>query len=208
MPKLILSLVLIGQAGFYYGLQRPEPVPCSKPLADFPAMVGGWRMVREPLMDQATKDVLRADAYLARDYTKSPEAAASLFVAFFRSQRAGQTPHSPKNCLPGSGWVWTVADTISISTPGRAPIEVNRYLVARGDEKALVLYWYQSRNRVVASEYHAAAFTAWDALRYNRTDTALVRVAVPATNGESRATSTAVDFIQASFGTLREYFPN
>ncbi len=118
-------------------------------------------------------------------------------MAYFQSQRAGQTPHSPKNCLPGSGWTWSVADTIRVSIAGRAqPIEINRYIVSKGEERAVVLYWYQSRDRVVASEYRAAAFTAWDALRYNRTDTELVRVVVPVTN-------IGVEFIQAFFAELR-----
>jgi EpsI family protein len=160
-------------------------------------------------MDQDVKDTLRADDYLTRDYVEAPGRIANLFVAFFRSQRAGQTPHSPKNCLPGSGWVWTVSDTIPIAVSGRAaPIEINRYVVSKGEERAVVLYWYQSRDRVVASEYQAAAFVAWDALRYNRTDTALVRVVVPVAGGrEEMATRSGVEFVQAMFTTLRQFLP-
>ena len=96
-----------------------------------------------------------------------------------------------------------------MSVAGRSePIVINRYLVSKGENRSLVLYWYQSRDRVVASEYKAAAFVAWDALRYNRTDTALVRVVVPVMNGHDDAARTAgVEFIQAFFGTLRSYFP-
>jgi EpsI family protein len=156
-------------------------------------------MVREGVMEQEEKDVLRADDYLTRQYAASSGKSANLFVAYFQSQRAGQTPHSPKNCLPGSGWSWSVADTIRVEIAGRAQrIEINRYIVSKGDDRAVVLYWYQSRDRVVASEYQAAAFTAWDALRYNRTDTELVRVVAPVTQN-------GVEFIQAFFNQLRRY---
>ena len=149
----------------------------ARPLAEFPRVIGDWRMVQEGAIEQDEKDVLRADDYLARDYAGSMGERASLFVAYFRSQRAGQTPHSPKNCLPGSGWTWSVADTIAVNVAVRgAPIEINRYMVSKAEQRAVVLYWYQSRDRVVASEYRAALFTAWDALRYNRTDTELVRI--------------------------------
>jgi EpsI family protein len=134
---------------------------------------------------------------------------ANLFVAFFNSQRAGQTPHSPKNCLPGAGWVWTVSDTIPVSVPGRAaPIAINRYVVSKGEDKAVVLYWYQSRDRVVAKEYTAAAYVAWDALRYNRSDTALVKVTVGVFNNQQdAATQSGIEFIQAFFPTLRQFLP-
>lgn len=156
-------------------------------------------MVREGVIEQEEKDVLRADDYLTRQYSASPDKIAGLFVAYFRSQRAGQTPHSPKNCLPGSGWTWTVSDTIRVDIAGRArPIEINRYIVSKGDDHAVVLYWYQSRDRVVASEVRATIFTAWDALRYNRTDTELVRVVTP-------VAESGVEFIQAFFTQLRRY---
>jgi EpsI family protein len=197
-PTLVLSALFLVQGAAFYGLaRRTETIPQSRSLSELPRSIGEWRMLREGVIEQDEKDVLRADDYLTREYAASGGKEASLFVAFFRSQRAGQTPHSPKNCLPGSGWTWSVADTIRVNIPGRAqPIEINRYIVAKGREHAVVLYWYQSRDRVVASEYRAAAFTAWDALRYNRTDTELVRVVTPITQD-------GVAFIQAFFTKLQ-----
>ncbi len=194
---LILGALLVFQGAAFYGLsRRAEWIPQSKRLAEFPKSIGNWRMVREGVIDQEDKDVLRADDYLTRQYAAASGESANLFVAFFQSQRAGQTPHSPKNCLPGSGWTWSVADTIRVAIGGRQPIEINRYIVSKRDDHAVVLYWYQSHDRVVASEVQAAAFTAWDALRYRRTDTELVRVVAPVTQA-------GVKFIQASFAELR-----
>jgi EpsI family protein len=206
---IVLTGLLVVQCAFFYGFSRGEATPAYKPLDGFPTQVGDWRMVQQGVMEQEVKEVLRADDYITRDYAASPTKNADLFVAFFKSQRAGQTPHSPKNCLPGSGWVWTVSDIIPVSVPGReGPIEINRYIVSKGEDRSVVLYWYQSRDRVVASEYKAATFVALDALRYNRTDTALVRVVVPIMKGQQdAATQTGVEFIQAFFGTLRQFFP-
>jgi EpsI family protein len=197
-PTLVLSALFLVQGAVFYGLaRRTETIPQLKPLSAFPARIGEWRAVHEGVIEQDEKEVLRADDYLTRQYAAPGGKEASLFVAYFRSQRAGQTPHSPKNCLPGSGWSWSVSDTIRVDIPGRGqPIEINRYIVSKGDERAVVLYWYQSRDRVVAGEYRAAIFTAWDALRYNRTDTELVRVVTPVTQN-------GVEFIQAFFTTLQ-----
>ena len=110
---ILFSALLIVQGAAFYGFaRRTEMVPVSKPLAAFPTTIGDWRMVREGAIEQDERDVLRADDYLTREYRTPAGKSASLFVAYFRSQRAGQTPHSPKNCLPGSGWSWSVADTI------------------------------------------------------------------------------------------------
>jgi EpsI family protein len=197
-PAVILSALLAIQGAAFYELsRRTEAVPAATPLARFPSAIGEWRIVREGEIEPDERDVLRADDYLKRLYATPSGKWASLFVAYFQSQRAGQTPHSPKNCLPGSGWAWSVADTIIVDISGRArPIAITRYMVSKGDQRAVVLYWYQSRHRVVASEYQAAAFTAWDALRWNRTDTELVRVVTPVTED-------GVEFIQAFFAKLQ-----
>ena len=210
-PALILSLLLVAQASVFYGFSRgSDAVPPVRPLDQFPTQVGAWRMVEQGVMEPEVKNVLRADDYITRSYAESPTRWAHLFVAYFNSQRAGQTPHSPKNCLPGAGWIWTVSDTVPVPLASRPePIVVNRYIVSKGDERSVVLYWYQSRDRVVASEYKAAAFSVADALRYNRTDTALVRVVVGfrTPKEQNAAYQTAVEFVKTFFGTLRQYFP-
>ena len=207
----VLSAVLIIQAGLLYGFNRAEITPAHKPLAEAPYMFGSWAQISETAIEKDVQDVLKADDLLNRTYASADHRApANLFVAFFKSQRTGQAPHSPKNCLPGSGWVPSQSDTVKIDVPGRPePVEANRYVVARGDAKSLVLYWYQSRDRVVASEYTAKFYVMADAIRYNRTDTALVRVVVPMGQGvdDAAAETAAFDFVRQMYKPLRQHFP-
>jgi EpsI family protein len=226
-PAVVLSLVFLAQAGVFYGFSRGESAPPRRAFDSFPAQLGTWKLAQQGVIEDEIKGILRADDYISRVYEdcaggswrkpdqpsagcNSSSRIADLFVAYFNSQRSGQSPHSPKNCLPGSGWVWSVSDEISIDIPGRAaPIRVNRYIVSKGDAKDVVLYWYQSRDRVVASEYKATVYVVADALRYNRTDTSLVRVTVPVQNNqEEAATASAVEFVKTMFGTLRSYLPS
>ena len=207
----ILSVLLIVQAVVFYTLSRGENVPEARPLSAFAPNLGDWQMTRDIAIEKDVQDVLRADDVLSRVYVDSGRnRGASLFVAFFRSQRAGQAPHSPKNCLPGNGWIPSVSDVIPVSIPSESePIRINRYLVARGDERSVVLYWYQAHNRVIASEYTAKFYVVADAVRMNRTDTALVRVVVPvANNDEHGATEAALDFVRAFFTPLKSYLPS
>jgi EpsI family protein len=203
----VLSLVLIAQAGVFYGFSRQEKVPPHKQLAGFQFTGTPWTSVQEQQLDQETLDVLRADDILARIYRNIDNGnVATLFVAFFKTQRTGKTPHSPKNCLPGSGWVPTESGYLTIPIAGAKPIQVNRYVVAHGESQSVVLYWYQSHNRVVASEYSAKIFTVADSIRYNRSDTALVRVVTDARGGDTKAaTDQAVSLVQAGFLPLKQY---
>lgn len=205
-----LTVVLLAQVALVYGFQRREVIPVNRPLSETPRQFGSWTMQQEGVVEQEIQDVLKADELLTRSYGSDEQRmGAHLFVAYFRSQRAGQVPHSPKNCLPGAGWVPSLSDIVHLNVPGRSePIEVNRYVVGKGEQKSLVLYWYQSRDRVVASEYKAKFFVLADALRYNRTDTALVRVVMPVIDNDvQRSQKAAADFVRSFFLPLRQHFP-
>jgi EpsI family protein len=206
-PARVVTLCLLLQAGVLYSSIRTEVIPESRPLAGVPVDLGTWHLKQEGVVEQEVLDVLKADDLLNRVYGSGPRQAA-LFVAAFRTQRTGKTPHSPKNCLPGSGWEPLASAETSIDVGQAAPIVVNRYIISHGDDRALVLYWYQSRDRVVANEYKAKFWAVADAIRLNRTDTALVRVLVPVVDrDEDSAANTAVEFVRAFFGTLRQYLP-
>ena len=208
---LVLSLVLVAQALVFYAFSGMENVPTPRPLREAPAQFGNWTMASEGVIEQEVRDVLRADDIVSRIYAQSGSGrVASLFVAYFKSQRTGQAPHSPKNCLPGAGWVPSASEAVRIPVAGRAePIQVNRYIVSKGDEKSVVIYWYQTRDRVIASEYEAKFYLVADSIRYHRSDTALVRVVTPVRNNdEEGATNAAVEFVQSFFAPLRQFLPS
>jgi EpsI family protein len=206
---IILSAVFLAEAAAFYGFSRTETVALNQPLDGLPTVLGSWRMLNEGVIEQEILDVLKADDVLNRNYAHTENGSfVNLFVAYFKTQRTGQAPHSPRNCLPGSGWVQNSYEVIQIPIEGRSPIEVNRYIVAKGEAQSLVLYWYQSRDRVVADEYRAKFFVIADALRYNRTDTALVRVVTPVQGRDVKsASAAAIDFVRAVFNPLRARLP-
>jgi EpsI family protein len=126
------------------------------------------------------REMLGNGDFLLREYRENNASTpVELFVAYFPSQRSAESIHSPKNCLPGSGWFPLEVSRTPISVAGRSPFVVNRYVVANGLQRRLVLYWYRSHNRTMASEYQAKLYLAIDALRYNRSDGALVRLTTP-----------------------------
>ncbi len=208
-PK-VLTIVLLAQAAVFYSFSRGEHIPSAKPLSNFEIPSTQWTPVRELPIDEETRQILNADDTLWRAYqNRETGDVLSLFVAYFASQRTGKTPHSPKNCLPGSGWTPSEARIIKISQPDEPePITVNRYVVSRGENQSVVLYWYQGHGRVIASEYEAKIYTVLDSFRYKRSDTSLIRVVQSVAEGNTqRATDDAVSFVRAFFQPLREYLP-
>jgi EpsI family protein len=207
----ILSLVLLAQASVFYGFSRNEKIPVRRPLSEFSLEGTNWKTIEDVQIDQDTLEVLKADDILSRIYrNQSTGQAANLFIAYFETQRTGKAPHSPKNCLPGAGFVQEQSGMVDVTIAGEpSPIRVNRYVVSRGQNQSAVLYWYQARNRTIASEYTAKFFTVADAIRYNRSDTSLVRVVVGVDGrGADYAVQTAVGFVQSFFEPLKQYLPS
>jgi EpsI family protein len=208
-PLGIATAILLVQAALFYSASHGDAKPLSAPLIAFPQNLGSFHLQQEGFVDKETLDVLKADDTLTRWYT-GPDGGASLFIAYFQTQRTGQSPHSPKNCLPGSGWqpVEGYAKTTDVDTP-LGKIHINRYLVSLGENFSLVLYWYQSHGRVIADEFAAKYWLVADSIRYHRSDTALVRVVVPTRQGqEDAAEKTAEAFVRAAYPAVAAYLPN
>ncbi|HEY7855943.1 MAG TPA: EpsI family protein [Terriglobales bacterium] len=205
---LLFTAALLGATFFALGaLQHAEEVPSAVPLSRFPPQVAGWSSVNLPL-DPSVLAMAGVHDYLNRRFTPPAGQALELYVGYYPSQRTGDTIHSPKNCLPGGGWVPLQAREQTIAIPGHAPIRVNDYAVAKGADQAVVLYWYQGRGRVIASEYAAKWWMATDALERHRTDGALVRIWVPVHQSLASADEQAAAFARLIYPRLAAYIPN
>jgi len=208
--RIVTAALVLQGIVFYSVALRAENTPPVSPLSVFPSSLGGWQMANDIGVDQETLDVLKADDTMNRVYLNPARSAAVyLFVAFFKTQRYGQAPHSPKNCLPGNGYEPIESGPILVAVPDRAePVRINRYLTARGDEKSVTLYWYQSHDRIIANEFTAKFWLIADSIRYHRSDTSLVKIVVPVRGGDAEAaTKTAVDFVKAVFSPLARQLP-
>ena len=186
----VTAVLLATTAIFLQARGHNEILPSREPLAFLPYQLGEWTGT-DVAMQQDVLDILGPGDFLQRFYenTSVSQPYVDLFLAYFPSQRAGDTIHSPKHCLPGAGWLPTESSRISISLAGRAAFEANRYVIAKGDERQLVLYWYWAHDRALASEYWAKFYLVADSIRLNRSDGALVRVITPLLPGESAETA-------------------
>jgi EpsI family protein len=208
----VVASVMIGRA------TKSEPVPVRTSFATFPSEIAGWRGMPGEPFDKKVLDVLGVDEYVNLVYAQRAQIPLGLYIGYYQSQREGDTMHSPLNCLPGAGWAPESKSFISVpvarSSEAGAPtdtISINRYVIRKGVDRQLVLYWYQSHGRVVASEYSSKVYMVLDALRTNRTDAALVRIVTPiadAPGSEEDAERRAVGFVQAMVPLLHRYLPS
>ena len=203
-PAQLVTFLLAAEIALFYATPTAEYVPHPPPLSSLQHDIGSWKMIQQLEIDSETENLLKADDTLSRAYLGATGGPITLFVAFFKSQRGGVTPHSPKICLPGAGWTPEESSIISVSVPGeRHTIPVNRYIVRHGEDRSLVLYWYETAHHVMADEYVSKLYLMYDGLRYHRSDEALFRVIVPVTAGEKAAEDEALAFTRNLYQPLR-----
>jgi EpsI family protein len=205
----LVTVLLAGTGLMIHARKQVEIIPSYKNLDEFPKVVGSLQGQDLPLSADVRQS-LGPGEFLFRDYAAPKQArGVNLFVAYFPSQRTGDTIHSPKNCLPAEGWSPLESKQIWIENPDGAKVAVNRYLVQDDDDRAVVLYWYQAHGRVTSNEYWAKFYLVADSIRMARSDGAMIRIFAPV-DGQDDADAAerrAVQFAQQIWPVLDEYVP-
>jgi EpsI family protein len=211
---LLVAACIVAGAALLAGTSRLETVPPRQSFAEFPMRFGDWQGQVLPDFDAQILAILGVDEYVNRFYHRSGGQPVAVYVGYYESQRQGDTMHSPLNCLPGAGWIPVGQGRATLQVndgSGARSIEVNDFLIEKGLDRQVVLYWYQGHGRVVASEYWGKVYTVVDALQLNRTDGSIVRIVAPVigngADAEQRARSEAVQFVQEIFPHLSRFLP-
>jgi EpsI family protein len=212
---VVVSLVLLSGAVGVQVASRSEQIPSRDSLSNLPTDVARWQGQPAERFDQQVLAKLGADDYVSRVYVDPAYGSVGFYVGYYQSQRTGSKLHAPEVCLPGAGWDMQPERLLAIpvtTSAGDRTIEVNRFIIAKGLERQVVLYWYQSQGRVVANAYWGKVYSMVDAATRHRTDTAIVRVISPVlgsdAQAEARAEQAAVKFTQAVFPLLGKYLPD
>jgi EpsI family protein len=201
-PAAILGLGCV----LVQGVHPQERVALRRPLSDaLPLAIHGFVGTDVEISDEEQR-IAGMDDYLMRFY-EADDASFTLYVGYYESQLEGNGIHSPKNCLPGAGWEALSSTIATVSVAGEE-LPANQYIVRRGDQSALVLYWYQGRGRVAANEVKTAWYLWRDAAFHGRTDEALVRIVVPITPTDdgtalaNRVAATVIPLVDEALPTL------
>jgi EpsI family protein len=202
----ITTVVLLAATTLLRGVSHGEPIVPREPLRDLPYVLGSWKGEDHPLPPQIVQEV-KVNDYANRLYFDPAAATVQLYIGYYDSQKTGTTIHSPKNCLPGSGWDPIRSGYAGISLLDGKVLTVNEYVIQQDQDRQLVFYWYQGRGRVIASEYSAKFWMVADAISRNRSDGALVRLITPMSDGEANARTRLVSLGQVLLPSLDEFIP-
>jgi EpsI family protein len=209
--RYILTIViLLAAAALNYYFAKPDISLPRKSLAEFPKSLGDWTAISDQEMDKQSLEILKVDDYFMRNYRNSRGEVIGLYIGYFKAQNETKGIHSPRQCLPGSGWSPVNIAVYQMAAPGHNPetVPVNKFIMGKGLERQLYLFWYHGRGRIYASEYWNKIYLIWDGLTKKRTDGALVRVNIPIIGNTEEALKTQSDFIQLFLPLLKEYIPD
>jgi exosortase D (VPLPA-CTERM-specific) len=194
------------------GMMTPERVDAAPTRQDFTMLSmdeGEWSGRRDRL-DGVYLDTLKLDDYVLADFNAAGRPPVNLYVAYYNSQRKGESVHSPRSCIPGGGWrISDIASREIELAGGKGLLSVNRVVIERGNVKQVVYYWFDQRGRVLTNEYLVKWYIFWDSLTRNRTDGAMLRLTVPVLAGHSEADADRAleEFARTLVPALRPYIP-
>lgn len=180
----LVAIALAGAALFLRTRSRQDLLPPGPALASLPLQFDGWKGADLPFAPHALV-VLGPGEFLQREYRQSE---GSSYVDVYIAHRANQQAlehHVPTECLLGSGWSVADSGTADFSVSGQPGFTANRYVVTKGAERQLVLFWFWAHGRGVANLNQADFYLTLDSLRLNRNDSMLVRVNTPLRPGET-----------------------
>jgi EpsI family protein len=202
-PFAATALLLLGTVLLDQSIARRSPESLAVPLRQIDARILDWTAVQDQTLPAGVLRVLDPTEYLSRSYRKG-DTMAEVFIAYYAQQRAGESMHSPKHCLPGAGWEIWKHDSATVPF-GSGTVRVNQYSIQNNGRRLLMFYWYQSGDRIVASEYLGKVLLARDTLLTGHTAGSIVRITLPDAPG---ATEEGIAFsaqlirqVQRCFGT-------
>jgi EpsI family protein len=151
----------------------------------------------------------RAERHLIRTYQDGKGEPVWVAVDYYSSQAQDRRPAARELVFPARGWtdLSEQAVNVPVDTSGHS-LPANLVTMRVGSQRVAIVYWYQLRERSVASDHGYRALLAWNRIVHGRRDGALVRLAFPLTgeNTPDACVARAAEFLRAFYADLLAMF--
>ncbi len=207
---LVIMVILVCAVIANMALTRSEVSVSRFPLKSFPQVLGDWKTVGEHTIDGSSMAVLLVDDYIVRTYYNEKEKQSiGLYIGYFQDQREGKQIHSPRQCLPGAGYEIERKEINQLVIPGEPvrKVSINLFVMRKGDERRLYLWWYQGRGRMYASEFLNKYYQILDIVTRRRSDGALVRLDMQVQDDVDDTLQKMIRFISQVLPIASQFIP-
>lgn len=207
---LIVAAIMLAAMGILRYASDSEAIHPNKPFSSFPKTIGQWQG-KELHFSDTIYQVLGVDDSFLANYSHPDGSHIQLYIGFYQSQKEGDLIHSPKHCLPGSGWKIVKNERVRLGLeegPRKASKVIKLNTQNQQQLKQVVLYWFHSRGRIISSEYWQKIYLVWDSIMRNRTDGSFVRLIAPVVGGDEKQTTEKLKrFARELIPILDQYIP-
>ena len=204
--RYLTVYLLLGLAALFINTHATHAVPVAKPLNGIPAQLGAWKMTRQTEFSLKVLANLRPTDYLYREYTDPQGRNLSLYIGYHDGGPDSGPIHSPKHCLPGSGWHAESERTSQLVIDGQ-PLNVVQSLYTKGGSQEFFVYWYQVKGEVLTNDYALKISEIRNAVLHQRKDSAFIRISVPDAANIADPAALASDFIVQVFPHIKAALP-
>lgn len=199
--------LLLAAAGLYLHLHSDLSVPINRPLQQFPTAVNSWRMTDEAQLSGEVQNVLKASDVLIRQYQGPQGEKVQLYIGYHGGGKGGGEIHSPKHCLPGSGWLEHSSNRYTIRA-GKDDLNLVQAVYQKGERSELFLYWYQVRGKSLSEEFSLKGQQILNSVLHRRRDASFIRVSIPFQGDERQAQAVGERFVKEFLPAIRAFLPS
>lgn len=193
------------------GVSGTRATPILQPLKNFPKKLSHYELQAARVSSDAVIEMLGVTDYISYSYQRDAAHGVSLYAAYYDAVNERQGYHSPKNCLPGSGWGIAEVKPRQIF-PAQAPdqpVVITEMIIRNRNDYQVVYYWYQNRGRIIASEFMERIYRVFDSLFMRRSDGSFIRIIVDVPEGSDLTSAEALadDFAGLVLAELQKFLP-
>jgi EpsI family protein len=174
----ILSILFLFTCAFIYWPTEPLKTVKKTDLGHYLEYIDGYRTLRRIDLADNAFQMLKLDDYAYYDYM-GELGKVNLYIGYYYTANKAYASHSPLICYPSQGWKIDKRPITSTLEAGRYKINLEEVITSYGQEKELVLYWYQTYQNTNTQVYKNKIDMAVNKIKHNDEQHGFVRVSTP-----------------------------